>query len=191
MTGETMKLVVGLGNPGPKYEGTRHNVGFRVVDELARRWQVAVDRRQFAGLVGQWRTGGQRVLLLKPTTFMNRSGQSVAQAMGFYKLAPADLLVVLDDMALPLGRLRIRRQGSAGGHNGLEDIIGRLGNDGFSRLRIGIEQVGGERMVGHVLSPFAPQEREEIEAAIVRAADAVQCWLEVGPEEAMNRYNPA
>jgi len=190
MTGETMKLVVGLGNPGRKYEGTRHNVGFRVIDELARRWQVAVDRRQFAGLVGQWRTSGQRVLLLKPMTFMNRSGQSVAQATGFYKLALADLLIVLDDMALPLGRLRFRRQGSAGGHNGLEDIIARLGNDGFSRLRIGIEQVGGERMVGHVLSPFAPQEREEIEAAIVRAADAVQCWLEAGTDEAMNRYNP-
>ncbi len=191
MIGGTMKLVVGLGNPGPRYEGTRHNVGYRVIDELARRWQVEVERAQFQGLVGQWRKGSQRVLLLKPATFMNRSGQSVAQAVGFYKLSLADLLIVVDDMALPLGRLRIRKQGSAGGHNGLEDIITRLGGDEFCRLRIGIEQVGGERMVGHVLSPFRPKEREEIEAAIVRAADAVQCWLDAGPNEAMNRYNPA
>jgi len=191
MADETLKLVVGLGNPGARYENTRHNVGFRVIDVLARRWQVDVGRHRFAGLCGQGRVAGRRVMLLKPMTYMNRSGQAVAEVVGFYKLPLADVMVIVDDLALPLGRLRIRRQGSAGGHHGLEDIIRRLGDDGFCRLRIGIEQVQGPRMVDHVLSPFRPEEREAIESAIERAADAVECWLREGPEEAMNRYNPA
>jgi len=185
-----MKLVVGLGNPGMKYANTRHNVGFRVVDELGRRWGIATERHRFSGLLGDGRIAGQRVTLLKPMTYMNRSGQSVQEAVAFHKLDLADVLVVLDDMALPLGRLRVRPQGSAGGHNGLEDVIRRLGGqDGICRLRIGIEQVSGDRMVSHVLNPFTRAEEEIVTSAIVRAADAVQCWLESGSDEAMNRYN--
>ena len=186
-----MKLVVGLGNPGLKYEITRHNVGFRVVDELARRWQIDFGRQRFAGYVGAGSIQQQRVLLVKPTTYMNRSGRSVREAVTFYKVALEDLLVVVDDMALGLGRLRLRAKGSAGGHHGLADIIQQLGGDGFDRLRIGIDQVAGERMVGHVLSPFTAAEEEIIGPVICRAADAVECWMVHGVEEAMNRYNRA
>lgn len=186
-----MKLVAGLGNPGNRYENTRHNVGFRVIDALAERSRIKVNRRRFAGLCGQGQVAGRRVTLLKPMTYMNRSGRSVGQWVGFYKLPLADIIVVVDDVALPLGRLRIRRQGSAGGHRGLEDVIRHLGEDGFCRLRVGIEQVQGPGMVDHVLSPFLPHEREAIESAIERAADAVTCWLREGPDQAMNQYNPA
>ncbi|HOB73625.1 MAG TPA: aminoacyl-tRNA hydrolase [Phycisphaerae bacterium] len=184
-----MKLVVGLGNPGGKYASTRHNVGFRVVDELARRHGIDVSRTGFSGLTGKGSIGGESVLLLKPGTFMNLSGRSVREAMTFYKLELPDLLVISDDMALPLGRLRLRKSGSAGGHNGLSSVIAELGDDGFGRLRIGIEQVSGARMVGHVLSPFTPQEEEVIGPAVARAADAVECWLADGMDTAMNRFN--
>lgn len=184
-----MKLVVGLGNPGGKYASTRHNVGFRVVDELARRHAIDVNRTRFSGLTGTGSIGGTPVMLLKPGTYMNLSGQAVREAMTFHKLAGEDLLVVVDDMALPLGRLRLRTGGSAGGHNGLASIIQALGGDAFSRLRIGIEQVAGERMVGHVLSPFTRQEEEVIGPAVVRAVDAVECWLAEGIGAAMNRFN--
>lgn len=184
-----MKLVVGLGNPGGKYAATRHNVGFRVIDELARRHGIDVSRAGFGGLTGKGSIGAQQALLLKPGTFMNLSGRAVREAMTFYKLELADLLVISDDMALPLGRLRLRKGGSAGGHNGLASIIAELGSDAFGRLRIGIEQVAGERMVGHVLSPFSRQEEEVIGPAVVKAADAVECWLAEGMDTAMNRYN--
>ncbi len=186
-----MKLVAGLGNPGAEYARTRHNVGFRVVDELARRWEAASWRKQFGGLAGVGQCGGEKVLLLKPLTYMNRSGQSVGEALRFHKIDPADLLVVVDDMALPLGRLRVRPQGSAGGHNGLTDVIRQIGTEAFARLRIGIEQVSGERMVSHVLSPFSPEEEEVVGSAVVRAADAVACWVTEGVVEAMNRFNRA
>jgi PTH1 family peptidyl-tRNA hydrolase len=184
-----MRLIVGLGNPGGKYEGTRHNVGFRVVDELSRRHGIDVSRSRFSGLSGSGTIGGEHVVLLKPGTFMNLSGRSVREAMTFYKLELPDLVVVGDDMALPLGRLRLRKAGSAGGHNGLASVIAELGNDAFARLRIGIEQVSGERMVGHVLSPFTRQEEEAIGPAIVKAADAVECWLADGMDTAMNQFN--
>jgi len=185
-----MKLVVGLGNPGTKYRNTRHNVGFRTIDELARRSGIMTTRRRFSGEVGSGSIGGQRVILLKPMTYMNCSGHSVREAMTYYKLDLEDLLVIVDDLALPVGRLRIRAKGSAGGHNGLADIIDELGGtDGFCRLRIGIGQVQGERMVDHVLSAFSPQEKTVIEPAIGRAADAVEGWLTGGPEVAMNRFN--
>lgn len=184
-----MKLVVGLGNPGREYERTRHNVGFRVIDVLAGRHGIAVNRQRFSGLSGDGTIGGERVVLLKPMTYMNRSGRAVQAAMAFYKLEQADLLVVTDDMALPLGSLRIRPQGSAGGHNGLADIITALGGQGFARLRIGIGQVSGERMVGHVLSAFTAAEEECIGQCIQRAADAVACWITDGVDKTMNTYN--
>ncbi|HSW46101.1 MAG TPA: aminoacyl-tRNA hydrolase [Phycisphaerae bacterium] len=186
-----MKLVVGLGNPGSEYARTRHNVGYRVVDELARRWEFSGARRQFSGLAVSGQAGQEKVLLLKPTTYMNRSGQSVREAMTFHKIDLPDVMVVLDDMALPLGRIRLRAEGSAGGHNGLSDVIGQLGSDLVGRLRIGIEQVSGERMVSHVLTPFSPREEEVIATAVTRAADAVECWLKNGMDEAMTLFNRA
>ena len=168
-----MKLIVGLGNPGGKYEDTRHNVGFRALDELSRRWRIELTRRRFSGLSGSGTIRAQKVLLLKPMTYMNLSGRSVREAMTFHKLVPADLLVVLDDMALPLGRLRLRPAGSAGGHNGLTSV----------------ESVEGSRMVDHVLGSFTAEERPQVDQAIVRAADAVECWLSEGIDGAMNRYN--
>jgi len=184
-----MHLIVGLGNPGGKYASTRHNVGFRVVDELARRHGIDTSRSRFSGLFGNGSIGHEQVLLLKPGTFMNLSGRAVREAMTFYKLEPVSLLVVSDDMALPLGRLRLRKGGSAGGHNGLSSVIAELGTELFARLRIGIEQVSGERMVGHVLSPFSGREEEIIGPAVVKAADAVECWVAEGIDTAMNRFN--
>ena len=184
-----MKLIVGLGNPGGKYEDTRHNVGFRTIDELACRWRIEVTRNRFSGLTGGGTIRDQKVLLLKPMTYMNLSGRAVREAVTFHKLAAADLLVVLDDMALPLGRLRMRPGGSGGGHNGLTNVVEQLGGEDFARLRIGIEAVQGSRMVDHVLGSFTAEERAKIDQAIGRAADAVECWLTEDIEGAMNRFN--
>jgi peptidyl-tRNA hydrolase, PTH1 family len=184
-----MKLIAGLGNPGRQYEGTRHNVGFRVIDELARRWQLAVTRHSFSGLVGKGDISGEPVLLLKPQTFMNLSGRSVREAMTFHKLAPADLLVVTDDLALPLAKVRVRARGSAGGHNGLTNIIAELGSEDFARVRLGIEWVSGGKMVRHVLGTFSEDEEPQIVRCVERAADAAEIWLKQGVEAAMNRFN--
>jgi PTH1 family peptidyl-tRNA hydrolase len=186
-----MKLIVGLGNPGRQYENTRHNVGFRVLDELARRHQIDLTRRKFSGVTGSGSIRGEPVLLLKPETYMNLSGRSVREALTFHKLAPPDLLVIVDDMALPLAKLRMREKGSAGGHNGLTSLIQELGSDEFPRLRIGIEAVEGKRMVGHVLGAFTEEEESQIAAAVKRAADAAECWLIEGTPSAMNKFNKA
>jgi len=183
-----MKLIVGLGNPGERYHHSRHNLGYKVVDELARTWSIEVRRLKFQGLFGQGTVGGQTVALLKPETYMNLSGGSVAEAVRFYKILPGELLVVVDDMDLEPGRMRLRASGSAGGHNGLKDIIARLGSDEFSRLRIGIgAAVGGG--VGHVLGTFLPEEQSVIDEACERAVGAVECWLKAGIDQTMTRYN--
>jgi len=184
-----VKLVVGLGNPGKRYEATRHNLGFMVVDKLASRWNVGRFAERFRGWFGTTQVRGVAVGLLKPATFVNRSGEAVLQAMQFYKLEMSDLLVVTDDMDLPPGRIRIRPKGSAGGHKGLADIIGRLGSDQFARLRIGIGKPTDGDAVEFVLSRFLPEEVPAIERAIERAADAVECWITEGLDAAMNRYN--
>jgi len=185
-----MKLVVGLGNPGRKYENTRHNVGYRVAAELARRHGDGRPRTAFGGEVVDVDVGGIRAVVLCPHTYMNRSGSSVAKAVGFYKLELEDLLVVSDDMNLPLGKLRFRPQGSAGGQKGLDDIIRCLGSNEFSRLRIGIDQPpAGRDGAGYVLGRFAKNELEAIEHAVVVAADAVVDWARDGVAECMNRYN--
>ena len=186
-----MKLVVGLGNPGGKYEDTRHNVGFGVADELARRWGYEKARRRFNGLLGDGSIRGERVLLLEPTTYMNLSGVAVREASTFFKVGLQDLLVIGDDMALPLGRIRLRASGSAGGHNGLASMVQELGSEAWSRLRVGIGQVSGERMVGHVLGTFSAEEQPVIQQAIGTAADAVECWVAVGIAAAMTKYNRA
>ncbi len=183
-----MKLIVGLGNPGPEYAETRHNIGFHVVDVLARRWGISLAGEKFHGWFGNGDIGGEPAALLKPTTYMNRSGRAVLAAGRFYKLEQRDLLVIVDDLALPLGRLRMRPDGSSGGHNGLQDIIDRLGDDAWGRLRIGIGAALGS-MTTHVLTRFDPAEREIVERTRDRAADAVECWVKDGAELAMTRFN--
>lgn len=187
-----MKLVVGLGNPGAKYHDTRHNIGFRVIDALARRWSVDQWREQHQALVAKVREGDEPVLIAKPTTFMNLSGDAVAGLAGFYKVAVPDVLVVLDEVALPLGRLRAGRAGSAGGHNGLKSIIGRLGTSEVSRLRIGVGRGDTRKdLADHVLGTFGADEREDVEAAVLRAAEASVMFVTDGIERVMNAFNAA
>lgn len=184
-------LIVGLGNVGDKYEGTRHNVGFRVADELAERAGVPVQRLKYRALTGQAEIGGVRVLLMKPVTFMNLSGEAVRPAADFYKVPADHILVLSDDVSLPVGKLRIRRGGSAGGHNGLKNIIQHLGTDQFPRVKVGV----GEKphpdydMADWVLGKFQGEDRKAIDQAVQRAADAVECLLREGPERAMSRFN--
>ncbi|MDO4516198.1 MAG: aminoacyl-tRNA hydrolase [Bacillota bacterium] len=184
-------LVVGLGNPGPKYEWTRHNMGFLVIDELAEREKIPVQRLKYKALTNTAVLGGQSVLLMKPTTYMNLSGEAVGEAARFYKIPPERVLVISDDVALPQGKLRIRRSGSAGGHNGLKNIIAHLGSDQFPRIKVG---VGGKPHPDHdmadwVLGKFTGQDRKVMEEAITRAADAVTLYLSQGPDQAMARFN--
>lgn len=186
-----MKLVAGLGNPGPRYAESRHNIGYLVVDELAQRRGVEVERyeRRFEGLVGEEQFAGQRIWLLKPATFMNLSGRSVAALWRYYKLSLGDVLVVHDDLDLPVGRIRLRARGSAGGQKGLEDVLRHLGTDEVSRLRVGIGTVHRSATVEYVLSRFEADEQETITRAISTAADAVECWICEGIDAAMNKFN--
>jgi PTH1 family peptidyl-tRNA hydrolase len=187
-----VKLVVGLGNPGARYHDTRHNVGFRVVDALARRWSVDQWREQHQALVGRAREGDEPVLVAKPMTFMNLSGDAVAGLVGFYKLAVSDVLVVFDEVALPLGRLRAGRGGSHGGHNGLKSVIARLGTSEIPRLRIGVGLGDGQKaLADHVLGTFGLDEREAVEAAVLRAAEASVMFVTEGIERVMNAFNAA
>jgi peptidyl-tRNA hydrolase, PTH1 family len=183
-----MKLIVGLGNPGRQYERTRHNLGFLVADLLASRWSLSPAMKG-SGAFGRGSIAGQPAALLKPMTFMNRSGQAVLEVVQFYKLSLPDLLVIFDDLDLPVGRVRMRVNGSAGGHKGLGDIIQRLGSDEIARIRIGIGRPAGGDAVDYVLSPPRPDEQPPIELALLRAAEASECWLTEGPDAAMNRYN--
>lgn len=186
-----MKLIAGLGNPGPRYADSRHNIGFLVVEELARRWSVDASRfdRHFEAQTGQAQRAGETVLLLKPQTFMNLSGRSVAAAWRYYKLERNDLLVIYDDLDLPVGRLRVRAEGSAGGHKGIEDVIRHLGSHDIPRIRIGIGKVHPAATTEYVLGRFAPDERPLIEDALTRAVEAVECWLRRGIEKTMNEFN--
>ena len=185
-----MKLIVGLGNPGRKYAGTRHNVGFDIVDALARRhhaeWEAAP--RGIEALVARARPAG--LVLAKPLTFMNLSGAAVVGLLQFYKIDAADLLVVVDDINIDLGRLRARPAGSAGGHNGLKSIIGALGMDGFARLRVGVGRGDARRnLADHVLAAFEPDERPIVAEAVDRSADAADLFVAEGIAPVMNRFN--
>ena len=190
-TGGAEWLLVGLGNPGTQYENTRHNVGFLVADELAERQNAPIQRLKFKALTNLLTISGEKVLVMKPVTYMNLSGEAVRQAVDFYKIPPERALVVSDDTALVVGRLRIRKGGSAGGHNGLKNIIQHLGTDQFPRVRVGV----GEKphpdydMADWVLSKFAGEDLKTITEAIRKAADAVECLLKEGPDRAMNRFN--
>lgn len=183
-----MKLIVGLGNPGAKYVGTRHNVGFDVVDVLASRWGIGLTTEKFHGWFGVHEVYGERVVLLKPTTYMNRSGRAVLAAGRFYKLELGDLLIISDDMALPLGCLRMRIRGSAGGHKGLQNIADQLGTDDWCRLRVGIGERLGEP-TAYVLSRFTKDEEAIVKRARQRASEAVECWIRDGADLAMTRFN--
>ena len=188
-----MKLVVGLGNPGSQYKGTRHNVGFEVVDELARRASVAFESAPAEALMARWRRTedgrANDLLLVKPLTFMNLSGQAVGELARYFKIDVADLLIVVDEVHLPLGRLRARARGSAGGHNGLKSVIAHLGDE-FSRLRVGVGRGGDQRnLADHVLSRFEKDEREEVERMTTRAADAAEMFIASGIEAVMNAFN--
>lgn len=184
-----MKLVVGLGNPGPRYAQTRHNVGFMVVDQVLRRCSGSKVQEKFAGVFSRVFIDEQPVGFLKPTTFMNLSGVAVEQAINFYKLPLESLLVVTDDMALAPGKLRLRRCGTAGGHNGLDSIRRHLASENFPRLRVGIGRSDLPDSADYVLAGFSDQQWPSISAALDRAAEAVRCWLCQGIDEAMNTFN--
>ena len=186
-----IKMVVGLGNPGAEYVGTRHNIGFMVLDSLAGTLGVKVARRKFGARFGEAEFAGKKLILLKPWQFMNRSGQAVATAVGFYKLPLLDLLVVTDDMSLEPGRIRLRAKGSAGGHKGLADIIEKLGSNEFARCRVGIGQSNTQDAYEYVLDKPGRKDVPLLEAAIEKTRDAVLCWVELGIEKAMNQFNKA
>jgi peptidyl-tRNA hydrolase, PTH1 family len=183
-----MKLIVGLGNPGRKYAGTRHNVGFEAMDLAADRHRLEWEGAPADALLARWRSDG--AVLVKPLTFMNLSGHPVGDLLRFFKIDVADLLVVVDDVNLELGRLRARRSGSAGGHNGLKSIIGQLGSDQFARLRVGVGRGDARRdLADHVLARFEPDERPIVAEAVSRAADAAELFVSEGIGPVMNRFN--
>jgi PTH1 family peptidyl-tRNA hydrolase len=184
-----MKVVVGLGNPGNRYAGTRHNVGFAVVDALAKSGGIDRYRTRFQADLAELREGGETILLVKPQTYMNLSGQAVRQVLDFYQVAPDSLLVVCDDINLPLGKLRFRARGSHGGHNGLRDIQGHLGTNEYSRLRIGVGAPDEDDTVDHVLGRFRPVEKPVMEEALARAVQGVALWWKEDIEKCMNEYN--
>ncbi len=185
-------IIVGLGNPGSKYDGTRHNVGFKVIDELVDRFKI--DRPVHFGksMIGKGRIGSQKVILVKPLTYMNLSGEAIREICSYFKVDHHDhLIVISDDVDLPVGHLRIRKKGSAGGHNGLKNTILHLGDDEFTRIRIGVgsKPAPGADLAGHVLGHFSSEDRALMEEAYEKAADAVECAIGQGPDKAMNLYN--
>lgn len=184
-----MKVVVGLGNPGLKYVGTRHNIGFAVIEYLAAAPGVPAFRERFEALVTEINEGAETVLLVKPLTFMNLSGRAVRAVLDFYKLPVEQLLVVCDDFNLPLGKLRVRAKGSHGGQNGLRDVQQQLGTDAYARLRIGVGEPAPGDAVDFVLSKFKPSERKAVEDAVASTAQAVLTWIRSGTEVCMNRFN--
>jgi len=190
-----LKLIAGLGNPGPRYKGTRHNIGFEVIDEVGRRAAVGFESAPAEALMARWRRSDvDDVLLVKPLTFMNLSGQAIGELLRYFKVDVGDLLVIVDEVQLPLGKLRARARGSAGGHNGLKSIIAHLGDE-FSRLRVGVGRgptADGQAqrdLADHVLARFDPDERVEAQKMTMRAADAAETFITSGIAAVMNAYN--
>lgn len=185
-----MKLIVGLGNPTPQYDKTRHNVGFAVIDHLMNEYGIALDTAKHKGFYGKGRIAGESVILLKPMTYMNLSGESVVQVANYYKVAPKDVIVVYDDINLDVGRLRIREKGSAGGHNGIKNIIAHLGTDEFPRIRVGVGMKPPKMdLADYVLSRFSKEEEALMEEGYERAAKAMELMVEDEISQAMNLYN--
>jgi PTH1 family peptidyl-tRNA hydrolase len=186
----TTKLIVGLGNPGKEYQHTRHNIGFDTVDALAARHGIVASRRDFRALTGDGRVGDSRVYLIKPQTYMNLSGESLALFLRQKPLPIDDILVITDDIALPVGRIRLRSKGSAGGHNGLKSIIAHLHSSDFARLRVGVGAPDDSTaQIDFVLGRFSKTEREEITVVVDKAVEAIESWIADGVEAAMNRFN--
>lgn len=186
-----MYIIVGLGNPGKQYENTRHNIGFDVIGKLAEQEHVAVLEKKYKAIIGKGFVEGQKCILAKPQTFMNLSGESVRQLLDYYKVdETAELIVISDDVSLDVGQIRIRKKGSAGGHNGLKNIIANLGHESFIRIKMGVgEKPEGYDLADYVLGHFTFQERKVMDEATARAADAVRAILAKGPDAAMNEFN--
>lgn len=186
-----MYLIVGLGNFGKEYDNTRHNIGFAVIDKLAEQENIAVTEKKFKGMIGKGIVAGQKCVLIKPLTYMNLSGECIREAMDFYKIdETAELIVISDDISLDVGKLRIRKKGSAGGHNGLKNIILHLGHDSFNRIRVGVgEKPKNWDLADYVLGHFSGEEKKMMEQAAERAADAIRTMITEGPDTAMNMYN--
>lgn len=185
-----MKIIVGLGNPGSKYAGTRHNIGFSVLDELAERHNIRIDTAKHKALVGKGMIGSEKVILVMPQTFMNLSGESVRAVMDFYKCTPEDIIVVYDDIDLDVGKLRIRQKGSAGGHNGMKNIIQHIGSQEFDRIRVGVGKKPDHMdLADYVLSRFGKEDLEDIRNSCSKACDAIEIIIESGAVAAMNKFN--
>ncbi|MFX3624204.1 MAG: aminoacyl-tRNA hydrolase [Ectobacillus sp.] len=185
-----MKLIVGLGNPGREYELTRHNVGFLVIDELAKRWGIELNQQKFKGLYGSGVISGEKVFLLKPLTYMNLSGESIRPLMDYYRINVEDVIIMYDDLDIPVGKLRLRMKGSAGGHNGVKSAIAHLGTQEFNRIRIGIDRPkNGMKVVDYVLGRFTPEELPAVQQAIEKSADACEEWLKTPFLQVMNTFN--
>lgn len=185
-----MYIIAGLGNPGKEYEGTRHNVGFSVIDALGSKYNIDVDTAKHKGLIGKGIIEGQRVILVKPLTFMNLSGECIREVLDYYKAGADDLIVVFDDISLEPGKLRLRAKGSAGGHNGIKSVIAHLGTDGFKRIKFGVgDKPKGWDLADWVLSRFPQDKTKDIEQGIERACDAAVCIMTEGIASGMNKYN--
>ena len=184
-----MYIIIGLGNPGKRYENTRHNLGFITVDKIARENDINVNKIKHKALVGEGIISGHKVLLIKPQTYMNLSGESVREVFEYYKIEPEKLLVIYDDIDIPMGQLRIRKKGSAGTHNGMKSIIYQIQTDQFPRIRIGIGNDRKRGLISHVIGGFKKEEKAAIEDAVIRAAKAVTDILDIGIEKAMSEYN--
>lgn len=183
-----MILIVGLGNPGKQYEQTRHNIGFDVIDYMANKYNIDVNREKFKGICGEGFIENKKVILLKPLTYMNLSGESIRELANFYKLEDDEIIVVYDDISLDIGRLRIREKGSAGGHNGIKSIIQNLGGDKFPRVKVGVGQPK-DNLVNHVLGKFSKEDREYIEKVIPVVSDAIVEIVKNDAKESMNKFN--
>lgn len=183
-----MFLIVGLGNPGSQYEDTRHNIGFKVVDNIAKEYNIEINRQKFKGMCGEGFINGEKVILLKPTTYMNLSGESIREVVDFYKLSNEDILVIYDDISLDVGRLRIREKGSAGGHNGIKSIIAHLGTDIFPRIKVGVGQPNVD-LVNYVLGKFTKEEMEVLNESIDASTKASKEIISSDVKTAMNIYN--
>lgn len=185
-----MKCIVGLGNPGKKYDGTRHNIGFAVIDELTERHGIKLDQSKFKGHFAVETLFNEKIVLLKPQTFMNLSGESLRPLMDFYKIVPEDVLVIFDDLDLPVGKIRLRQKGGHGGHNGIRSIIDHLGTKDFKRIRIGVGRpTNSMPIVNYVLSPFTREQLEDVQTTIIKSADACEEWLKKPFSDVMNTFN--
>lgn len=185
-----MFLIVGLGNPGSKYKNNRHNIGFRVIEAIAERFNIKIDTDKHKGLIGKGVINGEKVILAKPLTFMNLSGECVRSVADFYKIPAENVIVVFDDISLDVGKLRIRKKGSAGGHNGIKSIIAHLGSEAFPRLKFGVgDKPKGMDLADYVLGNFSKEDEAILREAIVRACDGVVAMVTEGPDAAMNKYN--